>query len=452
MTCTHAAIKRGEFLRLNLQYDNLIMEEAAQILDIETFIPMMLQNPDKEFGNRLKRIVLIGDHMQLPPVIKNRSFQKYSHMDQSLFTRFVRLGMPFIQLNAQGRMRPALANLWNWRYQSLGNLPALTTEPRFQMANAGFAHEYQLINVDDAQGAEESAPTAHFIQNLQEAEYVVQVYMYMRLLGYPRHKISIITTYNGQKALLRDIVQARCSGNPLFGEPAKVTTVDKFQGQQNDYVLLSLVRTKTAGHIRDIRRLVVAMSRARLGLYIFGKASLFANCYELARSFHVLLQKPTELMLMQNERSLDGSSSRKTTDSIASAFSVRDVAHLGQIVAGMTSIAQHEYETNQAHWRQQEEEELARLAVLEARAEAARQAKESVRREEAKAQANLEKDKIRSEMQDAMDKELALNADSAGNIDPSTMCLCLFLICFFFFCYSSALSFVFVCFVRRRCA
>ncbi len=43
MTCTHAALKRGEFLELGLKYDNLVMEEAAQILDVETFVPMVLQ-------------------------------------------------------------------------------------------------------------------------------------------------------------------------------------------------------------------------------------------------------------------------------------------------------------------------------------------------------------------------------------------------------------------------
>ncbi|CAG8662440.1 15448_t:CDS:2, partial [Funneliformis mosseae] len=83
-------------------------------------------------------------------------------------------------------------------------------------------------------------------------------------VNYPAEKITILTTYNGQKALIRDVLSQRCSWNPLFGRPAKVTTVDEFQGQQNDYILLSLVRTKTVGHIRDVRRLIVAMSRARL--------------------------------------------------------------------------------------------------------------------------------------------------------------------------------------------
>eukprot|EP00958_Prasinococcus_capsulatus_P009414 scaffold916_cov516-Prasinococcus_capsulatus_cf.AAC.4 len=116
----------------------------------------------------------------------------------------------------------------------------------------------------------------------------------MRLLGYPAHKISILTTYRGQKHLIRDVINQRCASNPLFGRPGKVTTVDKFQGQQNDYVLLSLVRTRSVGHVRDVRRLVVAMSRARLGLYVFGRRALFTQCYELQPTFKQLVARPTK--------------------------------------------------------------------------------------------------------------------------------------------------------------
>jgi hypothetical protein len=59
-----------------------------------------LQKPDQG-RSRLKRVVMIGDHHQLPPVVKNMAFQKYAHLDQSLFTRFVRLGIPYLELNAQ---------------------------------------------------------------------------------------------------------------------------------------------------------------------------------------------------------------------------------------------------------------------------------------------------------------------------------------------------------------
>ena len=104
---------------------------------------------------------------------------------------------------------------------------------------------------------------------MAEAEYVVALFMYMRLIGYPAEKISLLTTYNGQKHLLRDVVNARCANNPMIGKPHKITTVDKYQGQQNDYILLSLVKTHNVGHLRDVRRLVVAMSRARLGKKTF---------------------------------------------------------------------------------------------------------------------------------------------------------------------------------------
>ena len=82
MTCTHAALKRKDFVKAGFKYDNVLMEESAQILEIETFIPLLLQNPELNGSNRLKRWIMIGDHHQLPPVIKNMSFQKYSNMEQ----------------------------------------------------------------------------------------------------------------------------------------------------------------------------------------------------------------------------------------------------------------------------------------------------------------------------------------------------------------------------------
>ncbi|GFR52139.1 hypothetical protein Agub_g14654, partial [Astrephomene gubernaculifera] len=300
MTCTHAALKRREFLQLAFKYDNLLMEEAAQILEIETFIPMLLQKPE-DGVSRLKRVVLIGDHHQLPPVVKNQAFQKYSHLDQSLFTRFIRLGTPYVQLNAQGRARASLARLYNWRYRALGDLPAVQREPAFRTANAGFALDFQLVDVPDFMGRGEFEPVPYFYQNLGEAEYVAATFMFMRLMGYPAHKISILTTYNGQKALIRDVIEQRCAPYPQFGRPHRIATVDKYQGAQNDYVLLSLVRTRAVGHLRDVRRLVVAMSRARLGLYIFGRKELFANCYELQPTFRQLLARPTQLALVKGE-------------------------------------------------------------------------------------------------------------------------------------------------------
>ncbi|KAK6049268.1 hypothetical protein COOONC_13227, partial [Cooperia oncophora] len=61
MTCTHAALRRNELVQLGFRYDNILMEEAAQILEVETFIPLLLQNP-QDGRNRLKRWCMIGDH------------------------------------------------------------------------------------------------------------------------------------------------------------------------------------------------------------------------------------------------------------------------------------------------------------------------------------------------------------------------------------------------------
>lgn len=147
----------------------------------------------------------------------------------------------------------------------------------------------------------ENCPVAHFFQNLAEAEYIVAVYMYMCLQGYDHSKITILTTYNGQKALIKDIIKQKCSWNPIFKNPKKITTVDRYQGQQNDYILLSLVRTKYPGHLRDIRRLIVALSRGKLGLYVFGNWELFSNCNELKPTFEIFAKKPLDLNLLINE-------------------------------------------------------------------------------------------------------------------------------------------------------
>jgi len=60
-----------------------------------------------------------------------------------------------------------------------------------------------------------------------DLEYVVAVFQFMRLIGYPAEKISILTTYNGQKDLIRDVVNQRCASNPIFGRPHRIATVDK---------------------------------------------------------------------------------------------------------------------------------------------------------------------------------------------------------------------------------
>jgi intron-binding protein aquarius len=199
--------------------------------------------------------------------------------------------------------------------------------------------------------------------NLGEAEYAVALFMYMRLLGYPAHKISILTTYAGQRSLINDVLGHKCKNNPLFGRPKHVSTVDKYQGEQNDckllsYILeerhtiwtdanimcvfadiiLSLVRTRAIGYLRDIRRLTVALSRARLGLYVLGRRSVFESVFELKPAFDVLLQRPDKLTLVTDEmfgetrRSVEQGEGEEEVQGAV----MEDVEHLGKYVYEMT--------------------------------------------------------------------------------------------------------------------
>ncbi|KAI2792170.1 RNA helicase aquarius [Penicillium oxalicum] len=331
MTSTHAAMRRQEIADLGFHYDNVVMEEAAQITEIESFIPAAMQNL-KNGELPLKRVVLCGDHLQNSPIIQNLAFRQYAHFEQSLFLRLARLGVPVITLDKQARARPSIAELFRWRYESLGDLAVTETAEEFKQANAGFQFDYQFINVPDYQGSGEREPTPHFIQNLGEAEYAVALFQYMRLLGYPADKISILATYAGQTALIRDVLGHRCAKNPLFGMPKIVTTVDRYQGEQNDYVILSLTRTRTVGYLRDVRRLTVALSRARLGLYILGRREIFETCYELQPAFERLLQRPDKLMLAPGEMF----PSTRALDAPVEGTSMESVEHLGQYVFEMT--------------------------------------------------------------------------------------------------------------------
>lgn len=240
MTSTHAAMRRQEISKSGFHYDNVIMEEAAQVTEIESVIPFALQKT-KNGELPLKRVVLCGDHLQNSPIVQNIAFRQYANFEQTLFLRLVRLGVPTINLDQQGRARPSIAELFKWRYERLGTLPTVENGAEFKSANAGFKYDYQFINVPDYQGVGEREPSPHFIQNLGEAEYAVAIFQYMRLLGYPASKISILTSYAGQKALINDVLKHRCGKNNLFGFPRIVTTVDKYQGEQNDCKLQSLV-------------------------------------------------------------------------------------------------------------------------------------------------------------------------------------------------------------------
>ena len=228
-------------------------------------------------------------------------------------------------------------SIHSWRYENLGNLSHVVESKEYQIANPGFVETFQMINVEDFQGIGESTPTPYYYQNIGEAEYVVATFQYMVLIGYPPEKISILTTYNGQKELITDIINQRCGpATPLEGiRPKTISTVDQYQGQQNDMILLSLVRTRSVGHLRDVRRLVVAVSRARFGLYVFCRQDLFSRCYELKKTMEQFAAGPNKLQLVLGETHPTQRKADATIEDKSKIFNVEDVSHLGSVVHTM---------------------------------------------------------------------------------------------------------------------
>lgn len=91
------------------------------------------------------------------------------------------------------------------------------------------------------------------------------------------------------------------------------------------------MRTRFVGHLRDVRRLIVAMSRARLGLYVFCRRSLFEQCYELQPTFQLLLQRPDHLALNVNENM---PLTERHVEDIGPCYLVSGVEEMGSIVYG----------------------------------------------------------------------------------------------------------------------
>ena len=276
LTCTYAAMNRKYFLDLNFTYSTLIMEESAQILDIESFIPLTLQ---KNILN-LKRFIMLGDPNQLPPIVKGNIFRTFSNFDNSLFTRLIKNKVNYIYLDQQGRGRKEIVDIYRWKYPLLKDIQLNIKENNF-----GFLYNIQFINVNEFEGKGEILNSDYSYFNLAEAEFSIAIFMFMCLIGYNPNKISIITSYNGQKNLIKEIYLKKCSWHKIFSGIKKICTIDKYQGQQNDYIILSLVRNIDIGYLRDIRRLIVSLSRARLGLYILGKWDLFNNEKDVENCF-----------------------------------------------------------------------------------------------------------------------------------------------------------------------
>ncbi|XP_019734924.1 NFX1-type zinc finger-containing protein 1 isoform X2 [Hippocampus comes] len=237
----------------------VIVEEAAEVLEAHIITAL---------SQACQHLILIGDHQQLRPSSTEFDLEKNYEMGVSMFERLVNMGLPFVRLQQQHRMRPEIARLLTPHiYKELENHPSVLNFDNIKglKTNVFFVAHNQL---------EKQFKEGKSHQNQHEAMFVVALCRYLLLQEYTPNQITILTTYTAQLQCLRRLMPAsQFSG-------VKVCVVDKYQGEENDIVLLSLVRSNRelkVGFLNISNRVCVALSRAKKGLYCIGNSEMLGQ-------------------------------------------------------------------------------------------------------------------------------------------------------------------------------
>jgi superfamily I DNA and/or RNA helicase len=254
--CATAAGAGGDHLR-HRPFDLVVLDEASQAT-----LPLALVALA-----RGKRVVLAGDHKQLPPTVLSPEAER-AGLSATLFERLMeRFPEAGTLLTLQYRMNERIMEFPSHElYQ--GKLVADAS-----CARRTFADQDPLVFWDTSgMGHEEEiAPGSTSARNPGEAGLVAARARALLELGLPAAGLAVIAPYEAQVRLLRDLIP----------EPAvEVDTVDGFQGREKEAVLVSLVRSNaegTVGFLADIRRMNVALTRARSRLEVVGDGSTVSS-------------------------------------------------------------------------------------------------------------------------------------------------------------------------------
>jgi helicase required for RNAi-mediated heterochromatin assembly 1 len=240
----------------------VLIEEAAEVLEGPVTAVCV---------ESLEHLILVGDHQQLQGHCNVQELEEVFHLNVSMFERLVRNNMPFKTLTRQRRMDPEIRRALAPIYQDLQDHPSVVGRPSVpgmgDVKTFFFDHPWS-----------EGSDSMLSKYNEQEAEFVVGFFCYLVRGGIvPPHAITVLTFYNGQRKLILKLLKKH---DFLAGQYLSVNTVDSYQGEENAVVLLSLVRSNEQGKIGFLEvanRVCVALSRARLGFYIFGNATLLSR-------------------------------------------------------------------------------------------------------------------------------------------------------------------------------
>lgn len=270
--CTTTGLTKYRGLLSALQPRTVLIEEAAETREA---------NITAGLPRGLQQLILVGDHQQLAP---NTDVQPLSeapfNLKVSMFERLVKLDLPFTMLNMQRRMISPLRQLLNPFYPRLIDHPIVETRPKTINGlplNSFFFHHTWSDEMDENLSQ----------HNVFEAEMVVGFVKYLLMNGIEPAKITILTFYRGQCKQL--VSEARRQLLRWRFPERHIRTVDSYQGEENDIVILSLVRSNgesgphKAGFVANKNRGVVSISRAKLGFFIFGNAINFCRASKMSR-------------------------------------------------------------------------------------------------------------------------------------------------------------------------
>ena len=251
------------------KFSNILIDEATQAIEPATWVPIM---------RSCRRLVLVGDHRQLPPTVISRRAEQ-DGLRRSLFERMIDAGMTPTMLKTQYRMHPVIAEYSSSRYYDNQLENGVSADDR--IAPAGFLWPdwnapVAFVPID---GAEELAVDGKSRVNRDEAGWVVKIVEQLLSAGdLQPSDIGIVSPYNGQVQLLTDLFDGK---GILAGEGdeeaggLEIRSIDGYQGREKEVIVLSTVRANhdgEVGFLSDHRRLNVAITRPRRGLIVVGCA------------------------------------------------------------------------------------------------------------------------------------------------------------------------------------
>ncbi len=224
------------------------------------------------------KLIFAGDHCQLPPTVLSDEAARRGMRESMMQQLIQREGETvFRRLTVQYRMHQTIMGFSSAEFYD-NSLVADPTVASRRLCDLPDVRDAPWTNVVlefiDTAGAgleEEMEPNGQSKLNRGEAEVVAKLIARLKAVGVRKHQIAVIAPYAAQVRLIRDLV----------GEPGiRIDTVDGFQGQENEVVILSMVRCNDRGEIgflSDIRRTNVAITRAKRRLVVVGDSATLGH-------------------------------------------------------------------------------------------------------------------------------------------------------------------------------